>query len=54
MEASFQRLTLRQMRRIVPFMFSMILVQASERRSSAGKRPGYLLTQPFEVSKRHT
>ena len=38
MEASYQRLTLRQTRRIVPFMFSMILVQASERGSSAGKR----------------
>src|SRR5208282_5726533 len=37
MEASFQRLTLRQTRRIVPFMFSMMLAPASERRSSAGK-----------------
>jgi DNA-binding protein HU-beta len=37
MEASFQRLTLRHTRRIVPFMFSMMLVHASERRSSAGK-----------------
>ena len=31
-----QRFTLRQTRRTVPIMFSMELVQASERRSSAG------------------
>src|SRR6266446_4716983 len=34
--APWQRLTLRQTRRTVPIMFSMMLVQASERRSSAG------------------
>jgi hypothetical protein len=35
--ASCQRLTLRQTRRTVPFVFSMMLVQASERRSSTGR-----------------
>jgi hypothetical protein len=35
--ASRQRLTLRQTRRMVPIMFSMMLVQASERRSGRGK-----------------
>src|SRR3954447_2603262 len=32
-DASRQRLTLRQTRRMAPIMFSMMLVQASERRS---------------------
>ena len=36
-EASRQRFTLRQTRRTVPIMFSMMLVQASERRSSFGR-----------------
>src|SRR5271154_4530521 len=36
-DASRQRLTLRQTRRIVPSMFSMMLVQASERRSGRGR-----------------
>ena len=34
------RLTLRQTRRTVPFMFSMMLVQASDRRSSPAGRSG--------------
>jgi hypothetical protein len=34
-EGELQRFTLRVTRRTVPFMFSMMLVQASERRSSA-------------------
>lgn len=33
---SRQRLTLRQTCRMVPFMFSMMLVQASDRRNSTG------------------
>ena len=37
MPASRQRLTLPQTRRMVPFMFSMMLVQASERLSSRGR-----------------
>jgi chemotaxis protein MotB len=37
MPASRQRLTLPQTRRMVPFMFSMMLVQASERLSSGGR-----------------
>src|SRR3954469_6900644 len=37
-EASRQRFTLRVTCRIVPFMFSMMLVQASERRRSLGRR----------------
>ena len=36
-DASRQRLTLRQTRRMVPIMFSMMLVQASERRSCSGR-----------------
>ena len=36
-DASRQRLTLRQTRRMVPIMFSMMLVQASERRSDSGR-----------------
>ena len=37
MPASRRRFTLRQTRRTVPIMFSMMLVQANERRSSSGK-----------------
>ena len=37
-EASRQRFTLRLTCRMVPFMFSMMLVQARERRSSLGRR----------------
>src|SRR4051794_6932551 len=37
MPASRQRLTLPQTRRMVPFMFSIMLVQASERLSSRGR-----------------
>src|SRR5580698_439750 len=40
-EGELQRFTLRVTRRTVPIMFSMMLVQASERRSSAG-RPSLL------------
>jgi hypothetical protein len=40
-EGELQRFTLRVTRRAVPIMFSMMLVQASERRSSAG-RPSLL------------
>ena len=40
-EDELQRFTLRVTRRTVPIMFSMMLVQASERRSSAG-RPSLL------------
>lgn len=38
MEASRQRFTLRATRRMVPYMFSMAFVQASERRSSGANR----------------
>ena len=40
-EGELQRFTLRVTRRTVPIIFSMMLVQASERRSSAG-RPSLL------------
>ena len=40
-EVELQRFTLRVTRRTVPIMFSMMLVQASKRRSSAG-RPSLL------------
>ena len=36
-EGELQRFTLRVTRRTVPIMFSMMFVQASERRSSAGR-----------------
>ena len=55
-EGELQRFTLRVTRRTVPIIFSMMLVQASERRNSAG-RPSLLTvrissnpSKPVEVS----
>ena len=47
-EGELQRFTLRVTRRTVPIMFSMMLVQASELRSSAG-RPSLLTVSIFEA-----
>ena len=44
-EDELQRFTLRVTRRTVPIIFSMMLVQASERRNCAG-RPSLLTVYP--------